>query len=71
MRDPGERRRRPGGVEVLLIGGRSGVGKSAVAGEVSAQLAAWAISHVLIEGDLLDLAYPPPRAPTRSSDWLE
>lgn len=46
--------------ELLLIGGRSGVGKSAVAFEVSAQLAALQVSHAVIEGDFLDLAFPSP-----------
>jgi cytidylate kinase len=46
--------------EALLIGGRSGVAKSAVAAEVSAQLAAAFVAHVVIDGDFLDLAYPPP-----------
>ena len=47
--------------ELLVIAGRSGVGKSSVAFEVSAQLAASNVSHALIEGDFLDLAFPPPR----------
>jgi len=47
--------------ELLVIGGRSGVGKSSVAFEVSAQLAASDVSHAVIEGDFLDLAHPPPR----------
>ena len=46
--------------ELLVIGGRSGVGKSSVAFEVSAQLAASNVAHALIEGDFLDLAFPPP-----------
>jgi len=46
--------------EVLLIGGRSGVGKSSVGAELHAQLSAAGIRHCLIEGDNLDLAYPPP-----------
>jgi Adenylylsulphate kinase len=48
--------------EVVFVGGRSGVGKSAVAVEMSAQLAARDIRHALIEGDNLDMAYPPPWA---------
>lgn len=48
------------GGEVLLIGGRSGVGKSTVGAEVSVQLAAARVRHALIEGDNLDWAYPPP-----------
>jgi hypothetical protein len=46
--------------EVLLIGGRSGVGKSAVGAEMHVQLSAVGVRHCLIEGDNLDMAYPPP-----------
>jgi CO dehydrogenase nickel-insertion accessory protein CooC1 len=46
--------------EVLFIGGRSGVGKSSVAFELHAQLSAQKIKHCVIEGDNLDLAFPPP-----------
>ena len=46
--------------EVLFIGGRSGVGKSSVAFEMSTQLAAARVEHAVIEGDNLDMAYPPP-----------
>ena len=46
--------------EVLFIGGRSGVGKSSVANEIHAQLSAARVRHAVIEGDNLDLAYPPP-----------
>lgn len=46
--------------EVLFLGGRSGVGKSSVAAEMSAQLADADVRHALIEGDNLDLAHPPP-----------
>ena len=46
--------------EVLFIGGRAGVGKSSAGGEVQAQLSAARISHAFIEGDNLELAYPPP-----------
>jgi hypothetical protein len=46
--------------EVVLIGGRAGVGKSSVANEMHAQLFAAGVWHCLIEGDNLDLAYPPP-----------
>ncbi|MGY2032662.1 ATPase [Nocardia gipuzkoensis] len=43
----------------LFIGGRSGVGKSSVGLEVHAQLSAAGVRHCLIEGDFLDMAYPP------------
>ncbi|MET0424739.1 MAG: adenylyl-sulfate kinase [Actinoplanes sp.] len=46
--------------EVLFLGGRSGVGKSSVGNEMHAQLSDAGIQHCLIEGDNLDLAYPPP-----------
>ncbi|GAA2115522.1 hypothetical protein [Streptomyces synnematoformans] len=53
--------------EVLLIGGRSGVGKSSVGYEVSAQLRAVDVAHALIEGDVLDHIHPaPPGDPDRS-----
>ncbi len=46
--------------EVLFIGGRSGVGKSRVAFELHEQLFIREVKHCVIEGDNLDLAYPPP-----------
>lgn len=46
--------------EVLFLGGRSGVGKSSVAFELHAQLAALKIKHCVVEGDGLDLAFPHP-----------
>jgi predicted kinase len=48
------------GVELLLIGGRSGVGKTSVAFEVSAQLAATGVAHCLVDGDNLCHAQPKP-----------
>lgn len=50
----------PDQTEVLLIGGRSGVGKSSVALEIAAQLSAAKVQHAYIEGDNLDMAWPPP-----------
>jgi hypothetical protein len=47
--------------QVLFIGGRSGVGKSTVGAELYAQLCSAEVSHCMIEGDNLDLAYPVPR----------
>jgi hypothetical protein len=47
-------------LSLLLIGGRSGVGKSSVGWEVSAQLQAAGVAHCFIEGDFLDQAYPAP-----------
>jgi hypothetical protein len=45
---------------VLFLGGRSGVGKSSVGYEIHENLSAVGVRHCLIEGDNLDLAYPPP-----------
>jgi hypothetical protein len=54
------------GVEVLLIGGRSGVGKSTAGWEVSRRLQAAKVAHCFIEGDNLDQVYPaPPGDPVR------
>lgn len=47
---------------MLLLGGRSGVGKTSVAHEIHAQLAARQVRHCIVEGDNLDLAYPAPWA---------
>ncbi|WP_456823436.1 ATPase [Cellulomonas sp. P5_E12] len=48
------------GYELLVIGGRSGVGKSTAAFALHALLRADDISHAVIEGDALDLAWPVP-----------
>lgn len=45
---------------VLLLGGRSGVGKSAVAFALHDLLSSRNVKHAVIEGDALDLAYPSP-----------
>ncbi|MBC6458395.1 AAA family ATPase [Actinomadura sp. HBU206391] len=53
--------------EVLLIGGRAGVGKSTVGWEVSARLRAAAVSHAIIEGDFMGQLHPAPEGdPDRS-----
>lgn len=53
--------------EALLIGGRSGVGKTTVGAEVSAQLRHADVAHCLVEGDNLDQAFPaPPDDPART-----
>ncbi len=49
-----------GHAEVLLIGGRAGVGKSSVGWEVSARLRAAEVSHVVIEGDFMGQVHPAP-----------
>ncbi|MBF4631030.1 adenylyl-sulfate kinase [Clavibacter michiganensis subsp. phaseoli] len=46
--------------QALFLGGRSGVGKSTVAAEVSRILATADVAHALIEGDALDQAHPEP-----------
>lgn len=46
--------------EAVFIGGRSGAGKTIVGFEVHAKLSAAGVTHCLIEGDFLDMAYPPP-----------
>ncbi|MBH5334629.1 AAA family ATPase [Streptomyces pactum] len=53
--------------EVLLLGGRAGVGKTTVAWEVSALLRAAAVSHAVIDGDFMGQAHPAPEGdPDRS-----
>lgn len=53
--------------EVLLIGGRAGVGKSTVGLEVSAQLRTAAVAHAIVEGDFMGQVHPaPPDDPRRS-----
>lgn len=46
--------------ELLLIGGRSGAGKSSVGWEVAALLRAADVGHAFIEGDALDVIHPAP-----------
>ncbi|MFC7620153.1 hypothetical protein [Microlunatus sp. GCM10028923] len=45
-------------VDLLLLAGRSGVGKSAVAEEISAQLKHARLGHALMDGDWLDRLFP-------------
>ena len=49
--------------EVLLIGGRSGVGKTTVGWEVAAQLRVADVPHAIIDGDFLGQVYPAPDDP--------
>lgn len=49
-----------GTCEVLLIAGRSGVGKSTVSWEVTSRLADLGVAHAFLEGDLLDQVHPAP-----------
>ncbi|UYG17506.1 AAA family ATPase [Brachybacterium huguangmaarense] len=46
--------------DVIILGGRSGVGKTSVAAEASRILARADIRHAVIEGDNLDQAHPEP-----------
>lgn len=46
--------------EVVFIGGRSGVGKSSVGFEMHPALSAVGVRHSVINGDMLDMAYPAP-----------
>ena len=45
---------------VLFLGGRSGVGKTSVGNEIHAQLSHAGVRHPLIDGDMLDMAFPAP-----------
>ena len=45
---------------LILIGGRSGVGKTTVASVLHTLLIELDVKHAYIEGDLLDLAHPAP-----------
>ncbi|MFE6225539.1 AAA family ATPase [Streptomyces sp. NPDC057854] len=51
--------------EVLLIGGRAGVGKTTMGWEVSARLRAAAVAHCVIEGDFMGQAHPAPEGDPR------
>lgn len=57
--------------EALLIGGRSGVGKSSVGWEVAAQLRAADVGHAYIEGDVLDTVHPAPEGDPHRSGITE
>ncbi len=46
--------------EVLLIGGRAGVGKTTVGWEVSALLRSGAVAHAIIDGDFMGQVHPAP-----------
>lgn len=46
--------------EVLFIGGRAGTGKTSLASALHELLSVRRVQHAVIEGDYLDLAYPPP-----------
>ncbi|NEA98373.1 hypothetical protein [Streptomyces sp. SID13726] len=46
--------------EVLLVGGRAGVGKTTVGWEVSARLRAARVAHAVIDGDFIGQVHPAP-----------
>ncbi|WP_328883761.1 hypothetical protein [Streptomyces sp. NBC_00299] len=53
--------------EVLLIGGRAGVGKTTVGWEVSARLREAQVAHAVIDGDFMGALHPtPPGDPHRA-----
>ncbi len=54
----------------LLIGGRSGVGKTTVSYEVSELLRRHDVAHALIDGDNLDAVYPPVEGPALAEAHL-
>lgn len=59
-------------MDVLFIGGRSGVGKSTVGWEVCAQLDAAGVAHCHLEGDFLGQVFPPPAGdPDRAQITLD
>jgi predicted kinase len=49
--------------QALLIGGRSGVGKTTVSYEVSEVLRRHDVAHALVDGDNLDAVHPPVEGP--------
>ncbi|GLP65418.1 hypothetical protein TUSST3_20380 [Streptomyces sp. TUS-ST3] len=46
--------------EVLLVGGRAGVGKTTVGWEVSARLRAARVAHAVMDGDFMGQVHPAP-----------
>ncbi|MGW1790616.1 AAA family ATPase [Streptomyces tubercidicus] len=57
--------------EVLLIGGRAGVGKTTVGWEVSACLRAAMIPHCVVEGDFMGQVHPAPEGDPRREKIAE
>ncbi|MBW8700085.1 Adenylyl-sulfate kinase [Streptomyces sp. MBT84] len=57
--------------EVLLIGGRAGVGKTTVGWEVSALLRAAAVAHAVIDGDFMGQVHPAPEGDPDRSEVTE
>lgn len=57
--------------EVLLIGGRAGVGKTTVGWEVSAVLRSAQVAHAIVEGDFLGQVHPAPEGDPHRSEIAE
>jgi hypothetical protein len=57
--------------EVLLIGGRAGVGKTTVGWEVSALLRSEAVAHAIIDGDFMGQVHPAPEGDPHRSEITE
>lgn len=57
------------GRELVLLGRRSGAGKTSVGTEVHAQLSAASVKHCAIDGDFLDLAHPAPWEHNLAAIW--
>ncbi|MGN9762539.1 hypothetical protein [Streptomyces sp. SD31] len=57
--------------EVLLIGGRAGVGKTTVGWEVSARLRAAQVAHAVIDGDFMGSVHPAPAGDARRAGITE
>ncbi|WP_199896460.1 AAA family ATPase [Streptomyces niger] len=57
--------------EVLLIGGRAGVGKTTVGWEVSALLRSEAVAHAIIDGDFMGQVHPAPKGDPHRAEITE
>jgi len=56
-------------VDILLVTGPAGVGKSTLCWEIGAQLAQAGIPHAIVETDELDRLYPKPDRETLQRHW--
>jgi hypothetical protein len=57
--------------EVLLIGGRAGVGKTTVGWEVSALLRSEEVAHAIIDGDFMGQVHPAPEGDPHRAEITE
>ncbi|GGZ67057.1 hypothetical protein GCM10010344_37510 [Streptomyces bluensis] len=57
--------------EVLLIGGRAGVGKTTVGWEVSALLRTEEVAHAVIDGDFMGQVHPAPEGDPHRAEITE